>query len=85
MIFLHLFLPIIFGKSPEEFFDFRDCYQEKLAISILAQLPENQTQSNAILEFIWYFERIRNNYGNMQPIRFSLLENVGKGIRETLL
>ena len=76
-IILNFFLSFILG---EELYDFRGCYQEKIAINILAQLPANETRANAILLFLEDFERIRNNYGNMQPMRFSLLERSGKGI-----
>ena len=81
-ILLNFFLQFILG---EELYDFRDCYQEKIAINILAQLPANETRANAILLFLEDFERIRNNYGNMQPIRFSLLEKTGKGIQKDLI
>jgi hypothetical protein len=76
-IILNFLLSFILG---EELYDFRGCYQEKIAINILAQLPANETRANAILLFLEDFERIRNNYGNMQPMRFSLLERTGKGI-----
>ena len=81
-IFFNLFLQFILG---EELYDFRDCYQEKIAINILAQLPANETRANAILLFLEDFERIRNNYGNMQPMRFSLLEKTGISIQKHLI
>ena len=71
MIILNLFFTLILG---EELYDFRPCYQEKIAINILAQLPENLTRADAILWFLEDLELIRNTYGNMQPIRFSLLD-----------
>jgi len=73
MIILNHFFTLVFGDE-NKLYDFRPCYRAKNAINILAQLPENQTRADAILWFLEDLELIRNTYGNMQPIRFSLLD-----------
>lgn len=69
-----LSLILISVFADEELYDFRTCFQEKIAINILTGNHEGHVEMEVIKKiygFLEDFEQIRNNYDNLQPMRFT--------------